>query len=75
MKTSIGQMCGEKMAPDYDLSKLPASDADLWIWLQADVIFGQIMANQAERLGFPLVLGECIVSATTTKPEAIFNNG
>jgi hypothetical protein len=63
------------MAPDYDLSKLPATDADLWICLQADVIIGQIMANQAERLGFPPTLGKRIVSAMTTKPEAIFNNG
>ena len=30
---------------------------ELWICLQVDVIFGQIMADQAERLGFPLALG------------------
>ena len=63
------------MAPDYDLSNLPADQADLWIYLQADAIFGQIMADQAERLGFPLALGDCIVSAMTEKPQAIFNNG
>jgi hypothetical protein len=63
------------MAPDYDLSKLPASEADLWIYLQADVIIGQIMANQAERLGFPRALGKRIISAMTVKPQAIFNNG
>ena len=63
------------MAPDYDLSKLPAPEADLWIYLQADVICGQIMADQAERLGFPLALGDSIVSSMTEKPQAIFNNG
>ena len=63
------------MAPDYDLSQLPTRQADLWICLQADVIFGQIMADQAERLGFPLALGQTIVSAMTQKPQAIFNNG
>ena len=63
------------MAPDYDLSKLPTSEADLWIYLQADAIYGQIMADQAERLGFPLALGDSIVSAMTEKPQAIFNNG
>jgi len=63
------------MAPDYDLSKLPASDAELWICLQADIIVGQIMADQAARLGFPPALGHCIVSAMTEMPQAIFNNG
>jgi hypothetical protein len=63
------------MAPDYDLSKLPASAADLWIYLQVDAILGQIMSNQAERLGFPLALGNSIVSVITEKPRAIFNNG
>ena len=51
--TSIGQMRGGKMAPDYDLSNLPTDQVDLWIYLQVDAIFGQIMADQAERLGFP----------------------
>jgi hypothetical protein len=63
------------MAPDYDLSKLPTEQVDLWIYLQADVIFGQIIAYQAERLGFPLALVGCIVSAMTAKPQGIFNNG
>ena len=63
------------MAPDYDLSTLPAEQVDLWIYLQADVICGQIMADQAERLGFPLALGQSIVSAMTAKPQPIFNNG
>ena len=61
------------MAPDFDLSKLPADQADLWIYLHVDAIFGQIMADQAERLGFPLALGDSIVSAMTAKPQAIFN--
>ena len=62
------------MAPDFDLSKLPVRDADLWIYLQADAICGQIMADQAERLGFPQALGYSIASAMTEKPQAIFNN-
>ena len=62
-----------KMAPDYDLSILPTAQADLWIYLEVDAIFGQIMADRAERLGFPLALGDRIVSARTAKPQAIFN--
>jgi selenophosphate synthetase-related protein len=61
------------MAPDYDLSNLPAAKVDLWIYLQVDAIFGQIMADQAERLGFPTVLGNCIVSAMTSKPQGMLN--
>jgi hypothetical protein len=63
------------MAPDYDLSNLTTEQVDLWICLQADFICEQIMADQAERLGFPLALGKSIVSAMTEKPQAIFNNG
>ena len=63
------------MAPDYDLSNLDTSQVDLWIYLQFDAIFGQIMAGQAERLGFPLARADCIVSAVAEKPQAIFNNG
>ena len=63
------------MAPDYDLSNFETSQAHLWIYLQFDAIFCQIMADQAKRLGFPLAVGECIVSAVTEKPQAIFNNG
>ena len=63
------------MTPDYDLSNLETSQVDLWIYLQFDAIFGQIMADQAERLGFPLAVGNCIVSAVTDKPQAIFNHG
>ena len=63
------------MTPDYDLSNLITDQVKVWIYLQGDTIFGQIMADQAERLGFPLVVGDCIVSAVTEKPQAIFNNG
>jgi hypothetical protein len=62
------------MAPDYDLSNLETSQVDLWIYLQFDAILGQIKAAQAERLGFPLLVGDCIVSAVTEKPQVIFNN-
>ena len=63
------------MTPDYDLSCLPAAQAELLIYLEVDVTFRQIMADQAERLGFPFALGETIGSAMTSKPQAIFNNG
>ena len=62
------------MAPDYDLSNLPTSHVDLWIYLQVDAIFGQILADQAERLGFPLALGDCTVAALAEKPQAILNS-
>jgi hypothetical protein len=62
------------MAPDYDLSIRETSQANLWIYLQFDAIFGQIMADQAERLGFPLAQADYIVSAVTEKPQAIFKN-
>ena len=45
------------MTPDYDLSNLPTSQANVWIYLQVDAILGQILADQAERLGSPLALG------------------
>jgi hypothetical protein len=63
------------MAPDYDLSNLETSQVDLWMYLQVDAIFGQIVADQAERLGLPLALGNCIVPAMAEKLRAIFNNG
>ena len=62
------------MAPDYDLSNLETSQADLWIYLQVNAIFSQIMADQAERLGFPLALGDCTVAALTEKPPARLNS-
>jgi hypothetical protein len=61
------------MAPDYDLANLPTDQVDLWIYLRVDAIFGQIMADQAERLGLPLALGDCTFSAMTARPQAIFN--
>ena len=63
------------MAPDYDLSNRETSQADLWICLQFDAIVGRIMADQAERLGFPLAQADCIDSAVAKKPQTVFNNG
>jgi len=63
------------MASDFDLSKWPAEQAELWVYLQLDAIFGQILADQVERLGFSLAPGDCIVSALTAKPPGLFNNG
>jgi hypothetical protein len=62
------------MAPDYDLSNLPTSQVDLWIYLQVDAIFDQIMADQAKRLGLPLVSGDCTVAVLTVKPPARLNS-
>ena len=59
------------MVVDYDLSDLPYHQAEVWICLQANAICGQIMAAQAERLGFPLVLGDRIVSAMARKPQTM----
>jgi hypothetical protein len=61
------------MTTDHDLSNLPTSQADLWICLQIDAILRQILAEQAERLGYPLALGGCTVAALTEKPQVIFN--
>lgn len=60
------------MIADYDLSNLPTDQAEVWICLHADNICTQIMAAQAERLGFPVALGHRIVSAMTQKQQAIF---
>ena len=46
------------MAPDYDLSNLVDEQVDLWIYLQGDTIFRRLMADQAERRGFPLPFSE-----------------
>jgi len=60
------------MVADYDLSGLPIDQAEMWICLHADDIFVQIMAGQAERLGFPLTLGHRIVAAMTHKQQSVF---
>jgi hypothetical protein len=39
----------EKMTPDYDLSNLQSCLANLWIYLQVDVIRAQILVEQAAR--------------------------
>jgi hypothetical protein len=62
------------MAPDYDLSNLETSQVDLWINLELDDIFGHIMPEKAERLGFAPVEGDCIISAVAEKPQAAFDN-
>jgi hypothetical protein len=70
-----GKIRGGEMAPDYDLSYLPNSEVELRIYLQAELIVGQIMADQADRLGYPRELGDCMVSAMTSQPQGLFNNG
>ena len=60
------------MIADYDLSNLQNDQAEVWICLRADAIFGQIVAAQAERLGFPLALRRGIVSAITPQAAGEF---
>jgi hypothetical protein len=62
------------MAADYDLSNLPTDQAEVWICLQADVIYGQIVADQAERLGFSYGPGHSIVSTLSRRSLVIFSN-
>jgi len=63
------------MVADYDLSQMPSDQAEVWMCLRADAIYGQIVVAQAERLGFPLVLGRSFISAMIQRPQASFNNG
>jgi hypothetical protein len=63
------------MAPDYDLSGLPTESVNLWIGLHVSAFFGQILADQAERLGTPLALGRYDVSARKVDLRGIFGNG
>jgi hypothetical protein len=49
-----GHIEGGEMRPDYDLSGLEASKADVWLFLRADAIRDEIRADQAERQGFAL---------------------
>ncbi len=37
------------MTPDYDLSNLETSQAELWLCLQVEFIRAQILADQAQR--------------------------
>ena len=62
------------MAPDYDLSNLPTSHVDMWLFLQIGDILGQILADQSKRLAFPLALRDCTVAALTEKPPARLNS-
>lgn len=59
------------MSPDFDLSNLPTDQAEVWICLQVDVMYGQIMADQAERLGFSFAPGRSIVSTVTQGSFAV----
>jgi hypothetical protein len=45
------------MRPDYDLSGLETSQADLWLSFQADAIRAEILDGQAKRQGFTLFGG------------------
>ena len=62
------------MAPDYDLSNLETSQVDLWIQLELVDIFSQMKADQPERRAFAHVVGRCIASAVTEKPQAAFDD-
>ena len=45
-----GQIKGEEMKPDYDLSDLETSQAELWLSLRVDAICVEILADQAKLL-------------------------
>jgi len=62
------------MTPDYDLSNLEASQADLWLFLRVGAIRAEILAEQAKRLALPLALGRCALAAITEKPQATLNS-
>jgi hypothetical protein len=59
------------MAPDFDFSNLPECEVEMWINLQAEAIIGQIMADQATRLGFPPAMAYSIASAMANKLPGI----
>jgi len=61
------------MTPDYDLSNLETSQADLWLFLRVDTIRAEILVDQAKRLTLPLAPGSCAVAAVTEKPQATLN--
>ena len=62
------------MTPDYDLSNLETSQADLWLLLRVDAIRAEILADQGKRLALPLALGSRAVAAITEKPQATLNS-
>jgi len=62
--------------PDYDLSGLEVSQADLWLCFQDGAIRGEIAADQEKRLGFSLAGGNgleeiCGLFAQPVSPESI----
>jgi hypothetical protein len=66
------------VALDRDLSTLPTDRVDLWIYLEGDAIFVQIMAAQAERLGFPMARRDCaysVMTATSRMPYSSMDAG
>jgi hypothetical protein len=63
------------MTPDYDLSKLRNEQVELWIYLRVDAIFGQIVADQEERLGSSSSApGRSIVSTVSRRSLVMFSN-
>ena len=68
------QIRGGEMTPDYDLSNLETSQADLWLFLRVGAIRAEILAEQAKRLALPLALGRCALAAITEKPQATLNS-
>jgi hypothetical protein len=65
------------MTPDYDLTNLQIDQADLWIYLQVDVILAQILADQTEHRASPLALGTApnfAALTATAKPQAVLNS-
>jgi hypothetical protein len=62
------------MTPDYDLSNLETSQADLWLFLRVEAIRAEILADQAKRLALRLGLGICAGAAITEEPQATLNS-
>jgi len=62
------------MTPDYDLSNLETSQADLWLFLRVGAIRAEILADRAKRPAWPLALGICAVAAITEEPQATLNS-
>jgi hypothetical protein len=60
------------MVADYNLSNLPADQAEIWLWARSDEIRGQIMTAQAERLGLPLPLSPLVSLTLREKPHSHF---
>jgi hypothetical protein len=63
------------MRPDYDLSGLAISQADLWLFLQADAIRAEILLGQARRQGFTLCGGSGLEELSGLFTQPVYPGG